>query len=121
MTLRLRDLGVATAYATVGVGDVVPEMNAARKAAAELKRSELVGPEIVFLLGQADIATIYETRNFKRIFDLRYPRASSHASVVNWVFSVPFDLGRDNAPSEDEAPFRFIIHLRIRRAVYAYP
>ena len=120
MTLRLRDWGVATAYATVGVGDVVPEMANARTAAEELQNSKLVGPEIVFLLGQADIASIYETPNFKRIFDLRYPRAASHASVVNWVFSVPFELGREAAPPPEEKPFRFIIHLRLRRAVYAY-
>lgn len=120
MTLRLREIGVATAYATVGVGDVVREMENARRAADDLEDDELVGPEVVFLLGQSDIATIYETPNFKSIFDLRYPRAASHASIVNWVFSVPYDLGRKTVPEIDEAPFRFIIHLRLRRAVYAY-
>ncbi len=121
MTLRLRDFGIATAYATVGVGDVEPEKSVVREAAKEFRGTGPTGPEIVFLLGQADLATIFETSNFKRIFDLRYPRADSHAAVVNWVFSVPFTVGRAESPSIEEAPFRFIIHLRLRRAVYAYP
>jgi hypothetical protein len=120
MALRLRDSGVATAYATVGVGDVAPEMNSARDAASEYKGTELSDPEIIFLLGQADIATIFETANFKKIFELRYPRAESHAGVVNWVFSAPLTGGRNDTKVADEAPFRFIIHLRLRRAVYAY-
>jgi len=120
MALRLRGSGVATAYATVGVGDVAPEMAAARKAASEYQGTGLSDPEIIFLLGQADIATIFETANFKKIFELRYPRAESHAGVVNWVFSAPLMGGRNDAKVAEEAPFRFIIHLRLRRAVYAY-
>jgi len=134
MNLRLRTYGIATAYATVGVGDVGPEIAVSRAAAkgyeerlaipqTERKRPaerELWPPELVFLLGQADVATIYKTTNFKRIFELRYPRAGSKASVVNWVFSVPFDDGlADDAAGP--RPFRFMIHLRLRRAVYAYP
>ncbi|HEX7153576.1 MAG TPA: hypothetical protein VF618_18960 [Thermoanaerobaculia bacterium] len=134
MTLRLRTYGIATAYATVGVGDVGPEIKVSRAAAngyderlascqAEGKRPvnrELWPPELLFLLGQADVATIYKTTNFKRIFELRYPRAGSKAGVVNWVFSVPFDSsGPDDASGP--AALRFMIHLRLRRAVYAYP
>jgi len=138
MTLRLRNYGIATAYATVGVGDVIDEMNDSRAAAKEYEdaaaeraakaaadgkpseRQELWPPELLFILGQADIATIYKTKNFKRIFELRYPRASSHATGVNWVFSVPFEGGRAGE-GDGNAPFRFIVHLRLRRAVYAYP
>jgi hypothetical protein len=124
MTLRLREFGIATAYATVGVGDVEREMGAARDAAKEYKSTshrpdELSPPEIVFLLGQADVAAIYRTTNFKRIFDLRYPRADSKAAVVNWVFGVPFTFGRAKDTVEGTR-FRFMIHLRLRRAVYAY-
>jgi len=126
MTLRLRDFGIATAYATVGVGEVDRQIEAARDAADEYKSNatrnadELSGPEIVFLLGQADVAAIYETKNFKRIFDLRYPRAGSNAAVVNWVFGVPFTGGRADGHT-GMSRFRFVIHLRLRRAVYAYP
>lgn len=120
MTLRLRDYGIATAYATVGVSDVEAEKTVIRTAASELRAKDLSSPEIIFLLGQADIATIYETKNFKRIFDLRYPRAGSYASVVNWVFSTPLAGGRTEPLAIGEAPFRFMIHLRLRRAVYAY-
>ncbi len=119
MTLRLRDFGVATAYATVGVGDVEPEKAIARLVPSKLQ-NEILTPEIIFLLGQADIAGLFETRNFKRIFELRYPRAESRASMVNWVFSTPLEGGRTAPASIEDAPFRFIIHLRLRRAVYAY-
>jgi hypothetical protein len=129
MSLRLRDYGMATAYATVDVGDVGPEMGVTHEDADSMIRAntnrpdeqrELWPPEIVFLLGQADVAKIYKTRNFKRIFDLRYPQAESHASVVNWVFSVPFAGGRADDDAAAGPPFRFMIHLRLRRAVYAY-
>ncbi|HYC58661.1 MAG TPA: hypothetical protein VEK79_03765 [Thermoanaerobaculia bacterium] len=125
---------MATAYATVSVGDVKPEMDMAAKAVKELNerlteaakkahtapRDVLPNPELVFLLGQADVATIIETSNFKRIFDLNYPRAAeSPAGVVNWVFSVPYALDTGERPID--ASMRFILHLRLRRAAYSYP
>lgn len=123
MTLRLRDTGIATAYATVGVGDVEAEMrnagDAAKRLRADRKKAATISePETIFLLGQADIASIYETSNFMRVFDLRYPRAESSASVVNWVFSVPYDVGRRAPPPPGH--FRFLLHVRFRRSVYAF-
>lgn len=133
MTLRLRDKGIATAYATVSVGDVEREMKTAADAVIEL-RTKIVNeavlegrtarelpsePQSIFLLGQADVATVIETSNFKHIFDLHYPRAvDSPAGVVNWVFSVPYELPDAERPAG--AACRFILQLRFRRAAYAY-
>lgn len=128
MTLLLSARGVATAYATVGVGDVKEEINSAVKAVDALRSRPTSGedlkavisePESIFLLGQADVATVIETSNFKRIFDLSYPRVESHASVVNWVFSVPYDGGRESVPTDPDQ-FRFLLHLRLRRSAYAF-
>lgn len=124
MSLRLRDIGTATAYATVGVGEVKPEMKSAADAVNRLRNhpkhgSSLHQPESIFLLGQADVATMFETTNFKRVFDLGYPRVESHAAVVNWVFSVPYEGGRSEPPKARDL-FRYILHLRLRRSAYAF-
>jgi hypothetical protein len=121
MSLSLRDMGIASAYATVGVGDVEKELanaaNAVQRIRAGKDRTVISKPETIFLLGQADIAAVFQTTNFRRVFDLRYPSADSSASVVNWVFSVPYAVGRKGAP---QPGFRFIIHLRLRRSAYAF-
>jgi tRNA A-37 threonylcarbamoyl transferase component Bud32 len=125
MTLHLRDIGIATAYAAVGVGDVDDEMRNAAAAVRNLKnepdRPAVSDPASIFLLGQADVATTFETPDFKHVFALQqYPHVTSRASAVNWVFSVPYAIGNDNALPAAEG-FRFTLHLRLRRAVYAYP
>ncbi|HYH07005.1 MAG TPA: serine/threonine-protein kinase [Thermoanaerobaculia bacterium] len=123
--MRLRDKGIATAFATVGVGEVLPEIERMRDAADQLRRNpqwadELSAPESIFLLGQADVATMFETSNFKRVFELRYPQAQSRAAVVNWVFSVPYDVDPDPKITSRGDRLRFILHLRLRRSVYAF-
>ncbi|HEY6140766.1 MAG TPA: serine/threonine-protein kinase [Thermoanaerobaculia bacterium] len=124
MSLHLRDIGTATAYATVGVGEVTLEMTSAVDAVNRLRAHPKHGrslhePESIFLLGQADVATMFETTNFKRVFDLGYPRVESHAAVVNWVFSVPYEGGR-SAPPKARDLFRYILHLRLRRSAYGF-
>ena len=124
MSLYLRDIGTATAYATVGVGEVSMEMTSAVAAVNRLRAHPKHGrslhePESIFLLGQADVATMFETTNFKRVFDLGYPRVESHAAVVNWVFSVPYEGGR-SAPPKTRDLFRYILHLRLRRSAYGF-
>jgi protein kinase-like protein len=124
MSLHLRDIGTATAYATVGVGEVRSEMTSAVDAINRLREHPKHGkslhePESIFLLGQADVATMFETTNFKRVFDLGYPRVESHAAVVNWVFSVAYEGGRTEPPQARDL-FRYILHLRLRRSAYAF-
>jgi hypothetical protein len=126
MPLHLQSTGIAVSFATVGVGDVEDECANARKALdsadPKTKAAILGEPEILFLLGQADVATVFETNDFRRIFGLRYPRGESNALAVNWVFSVPYDLPElpaDSAATEGDR-LRFVLLLRLRRPVYAY-
>lgn len=129
MTLRLRGEGFATAYTSVSVGDVSREMENAVRAISEFEKkrqeagrtSPLQSHETIFVLGQADIATMIQTNNFRAIRDLRYPRAESAASAVNWVFSVPYELPDLHPPNPDQPDtLRLVLHIRLRRFAYAY-
>jgi hypothetical protein len=130
MPLHLQETGVAIAYSTVGVGDVdtekknaVSAVSAFRETASEKAAAALLrDPEHLFLLGQADTAMLVETADFRQIFALRYPQGNSSAVAVNWVFSVPYvvpALRPDERVAEKDL-LRFILHLRLRRQIYAY-
>jgi hypothetical protein len=126
LTLRLQGEGFATAYTSVSVGNVSAEIDNAENAVDEFKKNSkhadaLLSHEIIFVLGQADIATKIHTTDFRYMRDLRYPRAESAAAAVNWVFSVPYDLP-DLPPPEPWQPdtLRLVLHIRLRRFVYAY-
>jgi hypothetical protein len=127
MTLSLAGKGFAAAYATVAVGDVTDEMRQAHGSVTALRNDasrpyfarKIDDPEVMFVLGQADTALMVETTDFRSVFALRYPRAVSLASAVNWVFSVPYELDELRAAVDEPDSLRFILHLRLRRAVYA--
>lgn len=136
MDLVLSGYGSATAYATVAVGGFNPERDhvleaierARRKARqrAALSHRPYVDPilssEVVYLLGQSDLALVLDVHDMRDIFDLRYPSATSNASLVNWNFGVCYeiaDLDGVSSPGSSDR-MRFIIHLRLRRDAYAY-
>ncbi|HEY0156662.1 MAG TPA: hypothetical protein VGF28_05155 [Thermoanaerobaculia bacterium] len=78
-------------------------------------------PEIIYIIGQGDIAMAVGTTDFRRIADLGYPGSKSRAGAVNWVFSVPYVLPELPPPDpEQRNVLRFMLHLRLRRHVYAY-
>jgi hypothetical protein len=124
--LRLTDRGVATAYLSLPLADFEDEWHRIDTAFEEFKRdsarstSDIEAPEVLFLVGQADMAIQFRLSNFRRLVALRYPYPDSVGLMFNWHYAVPFDFGftpRTDLPSE----FRFLLHLRMHRRVHAYP
>jgi len=73
--------------------------------------------EILYLLGQGDLAARVAVSDFRAIAGLKYPGEKSSALVYNWVFSVPF-VGPART-LEGRQVYRFMLHLRIKRGYYA--
>jgi hypothetical protein len=117
--LRLDDRGIATAYVALTPGSLAAEIDRCKAAFSRIRntvRHSVSEPEIFYLLGQADIGVKAETIDFREILDVQYPTADSQATSVNWVFSIPYV----NGVVSPQSSFRFILHIRLCRYVYAY-
>ena len=119
LRLRLGDEAVATAYVSTEFGRFKSEAGAFLLASEHerVKPSIIGSPEIVYLLGQADLMMTLRLDTFRPISELPYPNPPSHARVFNWVFSVP--LAGPKKRSLASLPLRFNLHLRLRRNMYA--
>src|ERR1051325_3398755 len=76
--------------------------------------------EILYLLGQANMAVQLGVVDFRTIVDLRYPSPTSSALTFNWLYSVRYEVDAFAPPVLSKAGFRLLLHLRLDRAMYAY-
>jgi hypothetical protein len=122
--LRVTDRGLATAYLSVPLAGFAEEWGHIKSAFDAWKASgpaaDLEAPEVLFLLGQADMAIQFRLADFRRLFELRYPYPDSIGLMFNWHYAVPYDFG-DAGVRELPTEFRFLLHLRMHRRVHAYP
>jgi len=124
--LRLTDRGLATAYLSLPLARFNDEWRVIDRAFERWKRDvttaavDIEAPEILFLLGQADMAIQFKLTDFRRLFELQYPYPESVGLMFNWHYAVPFDFGLPKL--ETLSPnFRFLLHLRMHRRIHAYP
>lgn len=124
--LRLTDQGLATAYLSLPLASFEDESRLIEQAFDEWKRGtartlrDIEAPEILFLLGQADMAIQFRLSDFRQLFELRYPYPESLGLMFNWHYAVPFELGAASRAGSS-SDFRFLLHLRMHRRIHAYP
>jgi hypothetical protein len=121
VSLKFSDFGVATAYVNLAFGTSPDE-------ADQLVRSDA---RLLHLIGQSDLAVSFATEEFRDFLsvDAAYPRAQTSAFALNWSFAVPYDFGALDArrrwgqgqvATDQDTPLSFFVHLRLRRAIFAY-
>lgn len=126
MFLKIRHAAIATAYVAVPIGSFSKELALARSSLQNWLRTASSTPEggidPLYVLGQADLAVQVRVSDFTKVLDIDYPGAELKASTANWVYSLPYDVPSLARPDRTGvAGFRFLLHLRLRRDVFAYP
>ena len=128
MPLKLSDRGVATAYLSLPLGSFEAEQSAVTRAYEAWRDSRrkprekrvVQPPTFLYLLGQADMAVQFRLTDFRRLFDISYPYSDSSGNTFNWLYSVPYERAVASASPPDRSMLRFLVHLRLRREIYAY-
>jgi len=116
---ELCPFGIATVYVGLELARHLREWEQIRSTIQPSIRGFRGDPvEILYLLGQGDLAARVAVSDFRAIAGLRYPEEQSSALVYNWVFSVPF-VAAARAHNEAGPVYRFMLHLRIKRGYYA--
>lgn len=106
--------GFATIYLTLPAGAFIDEWKRAKQLAGI---EHDVKPELLYVLGQPNLAVRLPLRDFRHLIERVYPSAGSKAIVANSVFSTPYVVeGASPVPHGDV--FRFLTHMRARRSVY---
>jgi hypothetical protein len=120
---RLADHAVAMAYAGIPLRTFAREKETISQIIGRSKSlsHKLISSEVAYLTGQADLMLRLEVRDLRPVVELPYPNELSHARVVNWVFSVPYEDPTITTENSDvrENGFRFVLHGRLRRGLFA--
>jgi hypothetical protein len=122
--LKLADRGLVVAYLSLPLAKFENERELVLRVFDEWKQrnarhaTDIDTPEVLFLLGLADMAIQFSLSDFRRLFDLSYPYPDSTGLTFNWLYGIGVELGA--VDFDPDASFRFLLHLRLHRHVYAY-
>src|SRR4051794_11802677 len=125
--MQLDGIGFATAYASLPIGTFDVEASTIRRKVRRWQKkwaalhpdlsSPITDAEIIYLLGQADLAAQLRVSDFRKIFDIGYPAGDCQSTTVNWVFSVQYHWPKLDFRGQPGDDFQYLLHLRYRRSI----